>query len=243
MEFEDIELTPQNYEVPARPRNQDLYFTVSKKLFQEVHIFFQIVNVETDKGYFGLIMEDINIQKDTYLKYHSSYYMNNYIEEDIYESEKPFSNITIKLHDQIRIQKRTYPKIIAIFGDVGGFMDLILILLKFLSFFPINILYEKEIVNKLFKFDFENHYIYVKKFEKSKMPIDFIELYNNDFFNHTDSHVDEKEIRKKNYFLPNLIDKLKGKANKKNNNTNFYDNKTEKIENKNNITNSYDKSN
>ena len=75
-------------------------------------------------------------------------------------------------------------------------MDHILILLKFLSFFPINILYEKEIVNKLFKFDFENHYIYVKKFDKSKMPIDFIELYKNELFNNTDFHVDEKEKRK-----------------------------------------------
>ena len=92
MEFEYIELTPQNYQIPARTRNQDVYFTVSKKLFQEVHLFFQIVNVEKDKGYFYLIIEDINIQKDIYLKYHSSYYMNNYIEEDIYESEKPFSN-------------------------------------------------------------------------------------------------------------------------------------------------------
>ena len=33
MEFEDVELTPQNYTTPARPRNQDVYFTVGKKLF------------------------------------------------------------------------------------------------------------------------------------------------------------------------------------------------------------------
>ena len=42
MEFEDVELTPQNYSNPVRPRNQDIYFTVSKKLFQEVHIFFKL---------------------------------------------------------------------------------------------------------------------------------------------------------------------------------------------------------
>ena len=198
MEFEDIELTPQNYTHPARPRNQDIYFSVSKKIFQEIHIFFQIVNVETDKGLFGLILEEINMKKDTYLKYHSSYYMNNYIEDDIYESEKPFANITIKLNDQIRIQRRTYPKIIAIFGDVGGFMDLILIILKIISLFPINILYEKEIVNKLFKFDLRKDYIkvYSKKLKNSKLPIDFQVLNENDMYINSLFHVDESQKKK-----------------------------------------------
>ena len=178
MEFEDVELTPQNYSNPVRPRNQDIYFTVSKKLFQEVHIFFQIINVETDKDIFGLQLEQfINMREDEYLKYHSAYYMNNYIENDIYETDEPFCDITIKLHDQIRIQRRTYPKLINIWGDIGGFMEFIFIIFNLISFFPIDILYETEIVNKLFKFDIENKYIYVKKFQKSKIPIDFQEIY------------------------------------------------------------------
>ena len=40
---------------------------------------------------------------------------------------------------------------------------------------------------------------------KIRRPIDFIELYNNDFFNHIDSHVDEKEIRKKIIFFLILL--------------------------------------
>ena len=63
MEFEDIELTPQDYTTPARSRNQDIYFTVGKKLFKEVHIFYQIVNVETDKDIFGLELEEFQIWK------------------------------------------------------------------------------------------------------------------------------------------------------------------------------------
>ena len=35
------------------------------------------------------------MRKDEYLKYYSTYYMNNYMEEDIYERETPFCNITI----------------------------------------------------------------------------------------------------------------------------------------------------
>lgn len=216
MEFEDIELTPQNYSNPERPRNQDIYFTVGKKLFQEVHIFFQIVNVETDKDILGLNLVNINnIKKDEYLKYYSTYYMNNFMEDNIYENEKPFCNITIKLHDQIRIQRRTYPKIIAIWGDVGGFMEFIFNLLKILSSFPIHILYEKDIVNKLFKFDLKNNYIYIKKFQKSKMPIDFQELYKNDQFNDT------------------ILDNKKKKTKKKKKKSNTDGSKTEKIDRKN----------
>ena len=142
MEFEDIELTPQNYNTPARPRNQDIYFTVGKKLFQEVHIFYQIVNVETDKDIYGLELEQFqNLEKNEYLKFHSAYYMNNIIENNIYESGESLCNITIKLHDQVRIQRRTYSKLITIGEDIGGFMEIFFIIFNFISCFPIDKLY------------------------------------------------------------------------------------------------------
>ena len=74
MEFEDVELTPQNYTFPVRPRNQDVYFTVGKKLFQEVHIYFQIIKVKTDEEIIGIdeFKDYITSNKeDIYLnKYH-----------------------------------------------------------------------------------------------------------------------------------------------------------------------------
>ena len=54
MEFEDIELNPHNYSYPVSSRNQDIYFTVGKKLFKEVHIFYQIINIETDLEILGI---------------------------------------------------------------------------------------------------------------------------------------------------------------------------------------------
>ena len=108
MEFEDIELTPLNYSYPVRPRNQNIYFKVGKKLFQEVHIFYQIVNVETDEDIFGL---NPKYRIKEYLKYHSTYQMNNLIENNIYETGESFCDITIKLYDQIRIQRITYKKL------------------------------------------------------------------------------------------------------------------------------------
>jgi hypothetical protein len=41
-EIENIELTPKNYENPTRPRNTDVYTTVGKKLFQEIHVYFEV---------------------------------------------------------------------------------------------------------------------------------------------------------------------------------------------------------
>ena len=47
-ELQDIQLTPNNYELPFRTRDANIYTTVGKKLFKEIHVFYQIVNIETD---------------------------------------------------------------------------------------------------------------------------------------------------------------------------------------------------
>ena len=151
MEFEDIELTPLNYSYPVRPRNQNIYFKVGKKLFQEVHIYYQIVDVETDEDIIGIEGEP-KYRKNRYLKYHSIYQMNNFRENDIYKAGESFCNITIKLHEQIRIQRRTYKKLIEILANFGGFMYTISTIINSILFFHINTLYEIDIFNKLFKF-------------------------------------------------------------------------------------------
>jgi hypothetical protein len=67
MEFEDVELTPHNYSTPVLPRNQDIYFKIGKKQLQDVHIFYQIVNIETDIEYIGLD-EFPRLRNNEYLK-------------------------------------------------------------------------------------------------------------------------------------------------------------------------------
>ena len=134
MEFEDVELTPNNYSYPVRARNQDIYFTVGKILFKEVHIFYQIVEIETDLEIIGIDeWEKLKIQE--FLKYHSNYQMTNIIENNIYETGEPFCDITIKLYDQSLIQRRPYTKLIAIWEDVGGFMEVTLSFFSLISFF------------------------------------------------------------------------------------------------------------
>ena len=160
-EMEDVELTPKNYKKPVMERNQDIYFTVGKKLFQEVHVFYQIVNVETDLDIFGF--EDIpNIKKQEYLKYHSTIQMTNLIENNIYKTGEAFSAITIKLFDFVKTQRRSYDKLINILGEIGGVMEIVFTLLQIVSSSITDIFYEISIVNNLFEFDISKRKIRVK---------------------------------------------------------------------------------
>lgn len=160
-EMEDIELTPKNFIDPVMARNQDIYFTVGKKLFQEIHVFYQIIKIETDLDLLGF--EDIeNIKTQEYLKYHSTIQMTNLLENNIYKTGEAFSAVTIKLFDFVKTQRRTYYKIIDILGEVGGLMEVIFSIFQMISSFITSILYELSIVNNLFEFDINNNKAKVK---------------------------------------------------------------------------------
>ena len=148
-EMEDIELTPKNYKNPIRPRNVDVYTTVGKKLFQEIHAFFEVVNIETDLDWFGFD-EFENIKSEIYLKYDETFIMSNLIEEDIYENGDKFCDVTFKLSENVRTQRRVYTKFVTILGDIGGFMEVIFTLFRIMCAMSVDILYEVSMVNNLF---------------------------------------------------------------------------------------------
>ena len=85
LEMEDIELTPKNFEKPIRERNVDVYTTVGAKLFEELHVFFEVVNIETDMDWFGFD-EFENIKSQIYLKYDETFIMSNIIQKDVYKT-------------------------------------------------------------------------------------------------------------------------------------------------------------
>ena len=51
--MEDVDLTPQIYNYPVELRGKEVSATVGKSLFQDVHSFFQVVNIETDEDIIG----------------------------------------------------------------------------------------------------------------------------------------------------------------------------------------------
>ena len=159
--IEDIELTPKNFKNPTRPRNKNVYTTVGKKLFQEIHAFFEVVNIETDLDWFGL-NEIEKIKSEIFLKYDETFIMSNLIENDIYETGEAFCDVTFKLSENVRTQRRVYTKFVTILGDIGGFMEVIFTLFRIISSMLVDILYEISMVNRLFNFDSQNKLITIK---------------------------------------------------------------------------------
>ena len=162
LEMQDIELTPKNFEKPIRERNADVYTTVGKKLFQELHVFFEVVDIETDMDWFGFD-EFENLKHDIYLKYDETFIMSNLIESDVYETGEKFCDVTFKLSENVRAQRRIYTKFVTILGDVGGFMEVIFTLFRIISSFSVDILYEVSMVNNLFNFDINKKNVILKE--------------------------------------------------------------------------------
>ena len=154
-EMEDVQLTPENYHYPVLPRNKDIYFTVGKKLFQEIHVFFQLVYIETDLDAIGFEQYK-SFKVDEFLRYDSQVQMTNLLENNIYKTGEAFCAVTLKLSDIVRIQKRSYSSLISVLGDVGGVMEFVFTLFSIISSFVATILYELSIVNKLFKYNIQN---------------------------------------------------------------------------------------
>ena len=168
-EWQDIELNSKNYSYPIRARDVDIYTTVGKKLFQEIHAYFQVVKIETDLDFIGFD-EFEYIKEDVYLKYYEMLIMTNIIEGDIYETGDSFCDFTIKLSENVRIHRRTYTTLITILGDVGGLMEVVFTLFRLITSFSVDILYEISLVNNLFNFDLDKKVVIFKD-KKNKQNI------------------------------------------------------------------------
>jgi hypothetical protein len=83
------------------------------------------------------------------LKYDEMLIMSNFLEENIYETGESFCDVTIKLADNVRTEKREYTKLVTILGDVGGLMEVVLGLFKIMCSFSVDILYDISLVNTL----------------------------------------------------------------------------------------------
>ena len=172
LQFQDIELTPNNYKIPFRPRDVDIYTAVGKSLFKEIHAFFQVVDIETDMDWIGFD-EFENFKSELYLKYDEMEIMSNIIEENVYETGGSLCDITIKLSENVRTERRTYTKLISILGDVGGLMEVVFTIFRIISSFSVDTLYEISLVNNLFNFDLNNKAIILKE-KKTLKKIDFM---------------------------------------------------------------------
>ena len=163
--MEDIDLTPQLYTSPVALRGKEVSANVGKTLFKDVHSFFQVINIETDEDILGLEFFS-KIKKEKYIKYDQSVILSSLKTNDIFETGEAICDITIALSEQELTQKRTYPKLIEVMGDVGGLMEVIFSFFRIISIYLTDTLYEASLVNHLFSFDLERKALIIKEKKK-----------------------------------------------------------------------------
>ena len=180
--MEDVDLTPQDYHNPVVLRGKEVSATVGKNLFQDVHSFFRVVNIETEEDFIGFEALS-SVKKEKYIKYDQSAILSNLkssnLRDDIWNDT--LVDVTIALSEQELTEKRTYPKLIVVLGDVGGLMEVFYSLFKILALFLTETLYKASLVNHLFRFDLNTKSILVKSkiFKTEFSRTQSINIYNN----------------------------------------------------------------
>ena len=90
-------------------------------------------------------------------------------ENDIYNTpDEPLCTVIIQLAGRVLTQKRTYPKIIDVLGEVGGFMEVIYSLFKVILILITDILYDISLVNNLFSFNIDKKLIIIKNLKNKE---------------------------------------------------------------------------
>ena len=160
--MQDIDLTPQDYKDPIKRRLKEVSLTVESNMYMEVHSFWKLINIETDEDIFGLGTSN-NVRKEKYLKYDQAQILYSNGKLDLDNPGVPLVSFTVGLSEQELTETRTYPTLIAVIGDVGGFMEVIFSVFSVLAAILTEALYQKSLVNHLFSFDLDKKLVLVKQ--------------------------------------------------------------------------------
>ena len=155
--LKDIGLNPSNYSYPVLPTLQDIYTTISKQIYRDLILYYEITEVSTDLGIFS---EKIN--KERFLKFDKkieTFYLRS--EENYYNAES-IIGIQIRLSDNIHVQNREYKKMQNVFATAGGYMQMLNAFFSLLSIFPNKFIYDNLIINNLFNYDPKKNKIIIK---------------------------------------------------------------------------------
>ena len=197
--MQDVELTPTIYKQSVHVRDKEVNIKLSRHLFKNIRAFFQIINVETDQDLIGFDIFENN-KKEKFIRFESTTVFNYLHEKSIYESGDQICDITLQLADQVLTHKRTYNKLIQIFDDIGGLMEIIFsFFFDVIASFISEALYDKILVNNLFEF-YKNITYEEKKIIEENVINEFKEREN----------IIEKDNRKNNSTnkINNILDKI-----------------------------------
>ena len=170
--FEDIILTPVNYDEPIKERINSRYSDIYKNLGQYLYTELQLVRIETSTNIIGFdflteprVEEFIKFDKELSYAY-------PYNSDDI--NNDYFVAFEVQLNDKILLEKRQYIQLIDVLGEIGGFMEMIYSLFSLICSLIVDMLYERKITNNLFSFNIDKKLILIKQCKNSEI------VFNND---------------------------------------------------------------
>ena len=188
--FEDIILTPLNYDEPIKERINALSSDIYKNLGQYLYTELQLVRIETSTNIIGFdflteprVEEFIKFDKELSYAY-------PYNSDDI--NNDYFVAFEVQLNDKILLEKRQYIQLIDVLGEIGGFMEMIHSLFSLICSLIVDMLYERKITNNLFSFNIDKKLILIKQCKNSEI------VFNND---ESDKNTENEKIIEKKFDL------------------------------------------
>ena len=199
LKIQDNDLSPENYKKPVIRRVKDMNSPVFHQLYQLIYSYIQIVNIETDEDITGLNFFTNTIRREQYTKYDESFLIASPLfYGDILQTGGPICDVYLQLSAKVLTEKRQYVTLIAVLGDVGGLMEILLTFLNIITSFITEVLYDRSLINNLFSFDLnkklvvlnvkkkkrksndeDNQRIDIKRFDSIKLREDLQNIENN----------------------------------------------------------------
>ena len=192
--IEDIELTPQDYDNPVQHVERDISGITFEGWQPTFLVEMKIVMIETDNNIFGFEIFS-NPKIDKYLKFGS---VTMSPSPNIVQNNNNLNEIQMVLSPNILYQKRKYVQLIDVFGDVGGFKEIINLIFSIICSFFVDILFNKSLVNNLFNFDLDKKLIILKKNQDINKNDKIPEIISRDKFDAKENNHIKKQIKKNN---------------------------------------------
>jgi len=191
--FEDIILTPLNYDDPIKERinylSSDIYKIVGQYLYTEL----QLVKIETSTNIIGFeFLTEPKLEEFVKFDKELSYTYPGYDLDDE-ENEEPSNVFEIQLNDKVLLEKRQYIKLIDVLGEIGGLMEMVDSLFTVICSVVVNILYERKITNNLFSFNIDKKLVLIKG-SKERKDSKVSEIKFNNDKNIEDENISEKKL-------------------------------------------------
>ena len=161
----DYQINPHNYKQPAQIYGKNIFTTFSIKQYADFWVYFQIKQINTDKG----ILFD-SIVSESILSYEYTYENKDYRESDI------FLAVYLRESTNRKVLDRSYLKFQDVAANIGGIIKIIFSIGEIITFYIRTTLYKNYIL-QFFNLD-ESKFEEFSREEKNEI----IKLQTNDVF-------------------------------------------------------------